>query len=155
MECGAADRIPQDTLLERSKTVWDSTLGSWDVFTRCVHPGDCVPFLVRVPGGEFPPEIAPSARQVNSPIAERAIAPSSAARATLPVGKPLVLPGEAVTLLWEHKGLQTTQQELMGMQYLGEESLSRYSARASTVVHFGNPFRNGRPIRHSQSDRGA
>jgi hypothetical protein len=106
MECGAADRIPQDTLLERSKTVWDSTLGSWDVFTRCVHPGDCVPFLVRVPGGEFPPEIAPSARQVNSSIAERAMAPSSAARATLPVGKPLVLPGEAVTLLWDQDGIR-------------------------------------------------
>src|ERR1017187_2693476 len=106
MECGAADRIPQDTLLERNKTVGDSMLGSWDVFTRCVHPGDCVPFLVRVPGGEFPPEIAPSARQVNSSIAERAMAPSSAARATLPVGKPLVLPGEAVTLLWDQDGIR-------------------------------------------------
>lgn len=49
-DCGAADRIPHDASLEFSPPAWDPALRSWQLYARCVHPADCVPFLVRLRG---------------------------------------------------------------------------------------------------------
>jgi hypothetical protein len=107
LDCGAADRIAQDTLLERSKIVWDTALKSWTVFTRCVRPGDCVPFWVRV--SELPPELASFPSRVRA-IPKGTSPPSSTVRATLRATdeKPLIHPGEAVSLLWDEDGIRLT-----------------------------------------------
>ncbi len=108
IDCGAADRIPQGTELERTRTVWDGALGSWNVFARCVHPADCVPFLVRLPS--LPSEIALSAGPFKSMDAGRSLAPSSAGRPApeRAAGKPLVRAGETVSLLWDQDGIRLT-----------------------------------------------
>jgi len=102
MDCGVAGRIPQGALLEPTRTVWDAALHSWEVSVRCVHPADCVPFLVRVPDHNSSSEIASSARQASA-AAQRITAPSALSPAS---GKPLVRSGEAVTLLWDQDGIR-------------------------------------------------
>lgn len=96
MDCGAAGRIAQETPVQLTRTIWDSTLGSWDISGRCVHPGDCVPFLVRVPG--------------SSPSAAHALLASSSSKAA-PLAieaKPLVRAGDKVILLWDQDGIRLT-----------------------------------------------
>jgi len=93
LDCGAAGRIPRDTPLELTRTVWDLALGTWDVSARCVHAGDCVPFLVRVPPGN---------RETESWLKTRNPVPLPAAVG----GKPLVRPGQPVTLLWDQGGIR-------------------------------------------------
>ena len=96
MACGAGGRIAQEAPVQSTRTVWDPVLASWDVSARCVHSRDCVPFLVRVPGA--------------SPSAEAAFRSSSPSKVPLaPIGKkPMVRPGEAVTLLWDQDGIRLT-----------------------------------------------
>jgi len=96
MDCGAGGRIAQDAPVQSTRTVWDPVLASWDVSARCVHPRDCVPFLVRVPGA--------------GPSPEAALKPSSSSKAPVaPIGeKSMVRPGEAVTLLWDQDGIRLT-----------------------------------------------
>lgn len=108
MDCGATDRILQETSLQLTKAVWDPALGSWKVSTRCVHPGDCVPFLVRVPGPDSKGEMGNSARQNGSTTAQLALASSSSDQAapSSAGGKPLVRSGETVTLLWDQDGIR-------------------------------------------------
>jgi hypothetical protein len=108
-DCGAAGGIAQDTLLEPSKIVWDPTLKSWNLFTRCVHPEDCVPFWVRVSRSELPPELASFASRLSA-IPKGTGPPSSTVRAMLRVTdeKPLIRPGEAVSLLWDEGGIRLT-----------------------------------------------
>jgi hypothetical protein len=96
-DCALSGQIPQGAPLEPTKTVWDAARNSWDVTLRCVHPGDCVPFQVRFPGRESIPENVVSDRP-GPVIGNRA------------AGKPLVLPGEAVSLLWDQDGVRVVVQ---------------------------------------------
>jgi hypothetical protein len=98
MDCGAGGRIAQEAPVQLTKTVWDPALSSWDVSARCVHSADCVPFLVRVPG------VGPSAEHSPKPLSSS----SSKALPAASAGKPVVRPGEAVTLLWEQDGIRVT-----------------------------------------------
>ena len=111
-DCGAADRVSEDASLEFSRPDWDPALRSWQLYARCVHPADCVPFLVRLPGrdaGEqerVEAETGTAAGKARSTIARLAadsldqVAPGPArARA-------LVRPGQAVTLLWDQDGIR-------------------------------------------------
>jgi hypothetical protein len=51
-ECGAEGRIAREAALEVTRKVWEPAVGSWKISARCIHPSDCVPFLVRMGGGE-------------------------------------------------------------------------------------------------------
>jgi len=46
LECTAVRGVPAASQLELSKTTWNSALQRWEFALRCVHPEQCVPFLV-------------------------------------------------------------------------------------------------------------
>jgi hypothetical protein len=119
IDCGAADRIPQDTPLEFSPPVWDPTLGGWEVYARCVQPADCVPFLVRLRSRDSPMQPGSVGGANRSTIAKLAAgsAPfldqersgqTSSDRTTPGSGPPTarVRPGQTVTLLWDQEGIR-------------------------------------------------
>ena len=96
IECGAGGRVAQQTPLRLTKAVWDPAHRSWDVSARCIRSADCVPFLLRVPG--------------SGALAERALASAAASKGE-PLAlleKPVVRPGETVTLLWDQDGIRLT-----------------------------------------------
>lgn len=106
-DCGAADRIPRDAPVESTRTVWDAALGSWEVSARCIHPSDCVPFLVRVSALDsqletarsiHSEETAKASLKRTAPVDEAALSPLSR--------NPLVRPGETVSLLWDQDGIR-------------------------------------------------
>ncbi len=106
MDCGAADRISQDTPLQPTKKVWDPALRSWEVSARCVHAADCVPFLVRVPGSHsVTSSSAPGLGNLWT-LRTTASLSSTPAAPELGAGKLIVRAGEAVTLLWEQDGIR-------------------------------------------------
>jgi hypothetical protein len=133
-ECGAADRVSQDAALEFSRPAWDPALGSWQLYARCVHPADCVPFVVRLPGNQNEndedgrDETGTAAGQlrgtITSTMARSTKARSATARITMarlaadsplssgltasssPSALPLVRPGQTVTLLWDQDGIR-------------------------------------------------
>ena len=105
LECGVGDRIPQWSALERTRTVWNPTLNTWDVSLRCVHRQDCVPFLVRVRKHDASQEIALADRPATGepPI----IVSPSPFHAVLNIGgAPLVRRGQTVRLLWDQYGVR-------------------------------------------------
>jgi Chaperone for flagella basal body P-ring formation len=100
IDCGAAGRIPQNAALESTRTAWNPALRSWEISARCVRAGDCVPFLVRVPGsGSL---VKPSGVAGLPGIPPRSV-PAAVDRARQ---KLLVRPGERVTLIWEQDGIR-------------------------------------------------
>jgi hypothetical protein len=104
LECGVADRIPQASALERTRTVWNPALNSWDVSLRCVRPEDCVPFLVRLRDRDAPSEIAPFAPPATRKNTIANTSPFHAVRSA--AGAPLVRRGETVRLLWDQYGVR-------------------------------------------------
>lgn len=101
VECGSAGRIPRKASLEVVRRDWDPATRTWKLVVRCTHPGDCVPFLVRVP--EADPAAAGSLR---SGEATRKT-PPLATHSSSPVGETvLVHPGESATLVWERDGIR-------------------------------------------------
>jgi hypothetical protein len=102
MDCGATDRIARETPVEPTRTVWDPALHSWEVSARCVHAGDCVPFLVRVAGSNSSPAVGSSAHERGRPSARY----STGAESVSGAAKPVVRPGQAVTLVWEQDGIR-------------------------------------------------
>ncbi len=108
IDCGAADRIAQGSALVSQRTVWNAALASWEVSLRCLHPGDCVPFLLRLPGGSAVPQIASLAHSF-APGSANSIAANSTAEAAAAkrlASQPLVRPGEKVLLLWDEGGIR-------------------------------------------------
>jgi Chaperone for flagella basal body P-ring formation len=96
LECGSAGRIPRKASLEVVRRLWDPATRTWRLVVRCSHPGDCVPFLVRVP--EADPAAAGALR---SQQATRKTPPRGA-HSSSPVGENvLVHPGESAALVWE------------------------------------------------------
>ena len=105
LECGAGDRIPQWSTLERIKTVWNPMLDSWDVSLRCVHHPDCVPFLIRVRRRNATSETALNDIPAAGDVGIRA----SDAPFHLVLGAgggPLVRRGQTVKLLWDQYGVR-------------------------------------------------
>jgi len=136
-DCGAAGRIPQEARFELTRKVWNPTLGAWDLFARCLKPGDCVPFLVRVPSRDFPAEVAEPARMVPRAISVSAAAsvPSAKAPITPRPGTALVRPGETVSLLWDEDGIRLVVPAVsLDAGWPGEEVRARI-ARGGRVVH--------------------
>lgn len=110
LDCAAADRIPQGSPVGVTRAVWNPVLGNWEVAVRCVHAGDCVPFLVRVRTRGAQPETERSHRQaVQSTRQRMAVSSVSALDRASPSPadeKPLVYPGDRVSLLWDQDGIR-------------------------------------------------
>lgn len=104
LECGAGDRIPQWSTLERIKTVWNPMLDSWDISLRCVHHPDCVPFLVRIRGRNASRETASGDAVVSRD--PRIDIPPAFHVVLNPGGAPLVRRGQTVKLLWDQYGVR-------------------------------------------------
>ncbi len=129
VECGAADRVPEDAALEFSRPAWDPALGSWQLYARCVHFADCVPFVMRLPGHENKNDDEDEddagegtrtaagvlrstmvrSKMVRSTLARLAAGSSlsSSRAASGPDRAPvLVRPGQTVTLVWDQDGIR-------------------------------------------------
>jgi hypothetical protein len=115
-ECGAAGRIPRDAPLELTRTVWNPAQGSWEVSARCLRSADCVPFLVRFRNNDEENDDRENRDwenkdrksndgkdndwkpQTRNHAGNFALSPASL--------KPLVRPGQTVTLLWDQAGIR-------------------------------------------------
>lgn len=106
VECGAAGRIPGDASFAVTRKSWDSAAGAWDVVVRCTRPGDCVPFLLRLPGKGVAGIAAKAGRTEDpgrTPLSPRLRSQASPLPAPGPV---LVRRGEKVTLVWDQDGIR-------------------------------------------------
>ncbi len=115
--CGAANRISEDAPLEFTQPAWDAALGSWQLYARCVHPADCVPFLVSLRGGDPQAETGTPSGEIRSDVVRSEMAHSTIARLAATSYRqaapgsarallPLVRPGQTVILLWDQDGIR-------------------------------------------------
>jgi len=107
-DCGVGGRIPLGAPLELIRTTWDVKLESWEISARCVRAQDCVPFVVRVPGRDLTPAGIHPTHLDTGTLSSAAIALPHADATSIGAedGKPLVRPGEAVSLLWDQDGIR-------------------------------------------------
>jgi hypothetical protein len=101
IDCTAADRIPREAQFEVARRVWNSSTKTRDFVIRCTRPGDCVPFLVRVPEANAvadPPGLHPSprpdaqAKDAHSPVSPRQ--------------QTLVYRGQSASVVWDQDGIR-------------------------------------------------
>jgi Chaperone for flagella basal body P-ring formation len=103
VDCGAADRIPEDAPVEVIRATWDAALKTWDISAGCVHPSDCVPFLVRLRGGDQPARPA----LVRFALRESPAGEPVSHKAASPTGdSPLVRSGDKAILSWDRGGIR-------------------------------------------------
>ncbi len=106
VECGAASRIPRGAPLEVIRANWDAASRSWEIAARCVHPIECVPFLVRVsdPSKQkalaASPEAFPPAAGVGCSRSTKSAVDRTAGR------HEMVRPGQTATLVWDQDGIR-------------------------------------------------
>ena len=113
LECTAVGGIPAASPLELSKTTWNIALQRWEFALRCVHPEQCVPFLVWTraqPQLSAKDSAARSAAfgeaDLRTSFHSRKVQQSSGAGE---IGSTrLVKLGQTATLSWEHSGLRIT-----------------------------------------------
>jgi len=101
-DCGAAGRIAEDAGLEVSQEHWDPALRSWMFPAHCTRPKDCVPFLIRVPGGRGH-VVAAGGAEAATPTVRVSL--RSARESALNL---LVRPGDKASLLWDQDGVRLT-----------------------------------------------
>jgi hypothetical protein len=97
-DCASAERVPAGSAVEVTRIGWNPELNSWEVAARCVRPADCVPFLVRVRGGDAPAERARFAPHVRGAQRTR---PGAG-----PVAAAAVRAGQTATLTWDERGIR-------------------------------------------------
>jgi Chaperone for flagella basal body P-ring formation len=105
LSCGAPDRIAKDAAIQAAAAKWNPPLAGWDISVECMGPGECVPFLLRVPGHAFPMTASlPSRRDVSlkshtALLARIGFRPSSGEAIA-------VRRGEKVLLEWDASGIR-------------------------------------------------
>ena len=104
-DCGAADRIADNAALRLTRRHWDPALHSWIYAARCMHGGDCVPFLIRAP--RLAQDVAP---ELDSSKSVRLISDSLPSNAAPELNDRYVLvrPGEKTSVLWDEGGIRLT-----------------------------------------------
>ena len=107
LECGAAGRIAEDAVLEPARKKWNAGLETWDVSVECVHSGECVPFLVRVPERRFQDaaSISDHRKLGAKPRLGRLTSSGLAGASSQAVA---VRRGQKVSLVWEASGIRAT-----------------------------------------------
>ena len=99
LDCAAARGIPEDTVLELTKTHWSAALERREFALRCARPEDCIPFLVWVH--------EPRASAGSTAQGLKAVSGTSARSQTGAIGKDrLVEPGQTATLTWDQAGIR-------------------------------------------------
>jgi len=97
-DCGGVESTALNRELKVTRDVWDWALRRRILFVRCVQPGECVPFLVRM-----------SDRPSTRVDVRRASASKSAG--SNPAASPAhacVRPGQRVMLIWDKGGIRMT-----------------------------------------------
>jgi len=95
LDCGAMPGLAPGITLDLARIFYDRTLRSWEFLVRCSTPADCVPFLVRWPQPEGPPQ------------REAAKLSSSTSHDDPPQTQHVLLrPGETATLVWDQDGIR-------------------------------------------------
>jgi hypothetical protein len=124
VDCGGVGRIPQEAVLEATKTAWDAASGSWEISARCEHTTDCVPFLVRVRAGN-----ALSNRLAGLIPSSKLVAVESSGE------KPLVAAGAKVMLVWEKDAIRVVVPAITLDSGAAGEAVRARIARSGYVVH--------------------
>jgi Chaperone for flagella basal body P-ring formation len=125
LDCTSALHIPHGSPLKLMRQFWDPALHNWEYSLRCVHPSDCVPFLIRsramvAQGPKTVSHVVPQMRSRKSTardaVSDAAVQPllrsshsfqESPRLAGKLVNQPLLVrPGETVTLIWEEAGIR-------------------------------------------------
>jgi hypothetical protein len=108
VDCGAAGRIPENAPIELLRTTWNPRLESWEIRARCVHPADCVPFLLSLRGSRMGLQTA-SLRQNESGSIQSAGSSLVPGRRTSGLNAEMVVrPGQLVTLIWDQNGIRVS-----------------------------------------------
>jgi hypothetical protein len=108
LDCAGARGIPEKATLELGKSGWSPGLERWEFALRCARPGDCIPFMVWVPGSKA--AVAAIALAKSAP--RRASASGELARrvgdaANGANGEPrLVKAGQTASLTWDEAGVR-------------------------------------------------
>jgi len=98
-DCGGVESTALKRELKVTRDIWDSALRRRILFVRCVQPGECVPFLVRLS------DLAAPTR-----VDVRRASPSKSARSN-PAASPAhtcVRSGQRVMLIWDRGGIRLT-----------------------------------------------
>ena len=128
IDCAVGGRIQREAALQLGGAVWDPALRSWEVSARCVHAGDCVPFLVRGHVRDDIPRGTPIFR-MKYPVPDDAIGSNVAA--TPPAS---VKPGQKATLVWEEGGFRVTLRVIcLDRGRLGESVRARVEGGARVL----------------------
>jgi len=103
-DCGIAAHIPREASLAILKTVWDGANRTWNISIRCVRPGDCSPFLLRVSGSNLLKMALPARPKTSeTAVAHPLLRPVEVSRVA---GEISVRPGQTVTLIWDQAGIR-------------------------------------------------
>lgn len=97
LDCGRAGRVPRGAPLELTRVFWDPALRGWEYALRCVHAGDCVPFLVR--------RIL-TATNTRAASAEQSVVRFQKDKPQSPNAPLAVQVGQTATLFWEQDGIR-------------------------------------------------
>jgi hypothetical protein len=117
VDCGAGDRIGEDSPVAATRSVWNAALRSWEISARCIRPADCVPFVLRIHGLDprdldSPPEPPGSSPARSGDVIaslvrlQRSASPGISSAGLVANAAPVVRAGETATLLWEQNGIR-------------------------------------------------
>jgi hypothetical protein len=95
-DCASAKAIPATATLELTKTDWNAALLRWEFGVRCVHPEDCVPFLVWAADEK-------KAKTENFTLPGAA---HPAALAETTKNNSIVKQGQTASLIWDQAGIR-------------------------------------------------
>lgn len=106
LDCAGARGIPEKALLELVKSGWSAAGERWEFAVRCARPGDCIPFMVWVPGSKT----AVGAMGLAEGEARRRASASGGFAQGLGGGvngtQSLVKAGQTATLTWDEAGIR-------------------------------------------------
>jgi hypothetical protein len=106
LDCAGARGIPEEAPLEMGKSGWNAALERWEFALHCARPGDCIPFMVWVPGSKK----AIAAMALRQGEARR----GASASGEFPLGlgdgangaQRLVKAGQTAILTWDEAGIR-------------------------------------------------
>jgi hypothetical protein len=106
LDCAAARGIPEDALLELTKTAWSAASQRWEFALRCARPEDCVPFLVWLDESRTPAAGMAASRGGAGRRFTASAEPSLSFRTGASRAERLVEPGQTATLTWDQAGIR-------------------------------------------------
>lgn len=96
--CGIGERVASGGDFEIVRRSWDPLREDWNMVVRCKRPGDCAPFLVRVP--------ETAALELGLERLKQAGRAGRTDSKGTNLREIVVRPGQSATLLWEEHGIR-------------------------------------------------